>query len=685
MRKRLVAGLERYSWLDGEPADSIQWHAVFGWLDAYLKTDSASRAPAVFVRIPLLAFLGLGIVSGSSAAPPPGAEVFAALPEETQPAISPDGHWLAWFERKSPQPGVVVFDLDARKTLRILAIPANSTLSSLYAQSNRTLLLSVQDAGPGVVAGSRVIAVDVNSGASRVLTSPGGLWSLGTYLVLGSTSKPDTAIIATRPPRNLNLGHTLGNTQLMEIDVRTGKSTLIGEGGDRTVRWFVDRDGHPLAREDWEWLQNQYCVYALDAKSKRELLRRDDADPPILSGNLADGSALVLLATNGRSRQAAWALPLDGSPLRLLAEIPDADVTNVFLDPYTGAVTAIYASGLGAPVRWLDRAAERRYDSLARTFPGRVVEPYAWTADGTKTLARVSSASSPPVYYLTDFNANKADIAAESYPGLAGVTLGDVKEITYKARDGTDIPAYLATPPGGKPPFPLVVLPHGGPNERDFLLFNPLVQFLATRGYAVLQPQFRGSSGFGDAFRDAGDRQWGGLMQDDVTDGVRAMAAQQIVDPRRVCIVGTTPYGSYTALAGAASTPELYTCAVSIDGVSDLPAYVTALLPAAGAHIVASSGVARIEKRIGKPSDASLKARSPINSVASIRAHILIMYTENTGVLTVQSTNLAHALAVAGKDVSLDAFPSDTWSSTRARVRLFQELERFLGLHLQAN
>lgn len=637
----------------------------------------------MLMRGPLLALLGLGMVCGVNAAPPPGVEVFAALPEETQPDISPDGNGLAWFERKPPeQPGVVVFDLGTRKTLRIFGIPANTTLKSIAWQSNQTLLLDVQEAGGR---GPHLIAENVQSGESRTLTSPGMPWWVGTYLVAARTSRPDTALIATTPQRVLSPGGHGVNSELMEIDVRTGKSTLLKEGGERTMRWFVSHDGQPSAREDWEWQQNQYCVYALEAKSKRELLCRDESDPPILGGGLADGSALVLLAANGRSHQAAWALPLDGSPLRLLAEIPDADVTQVFLDPYTGTVTGVFASGLGASIRWLDPVAERRHDSLARAFPGRTAEAYAWSEDGTKTLTRVSSASAPPVYYLTDFNTHKADIVAESYPGLAGATLANIKEITYKARDGTDIPAYLATPPGGKPPFPLVVLPHGGPNERDFPLFNPLVQFLATRGYAVLQPQFRGSSGFGVAFRDAGDRQWGGLMQDDVTDGVRAMAAQQIADPRRVCIVGTTPYGGYAALAGAAFTPELYECAVSINGVADLPTYVDSLLPAVGSHIVSSSNEARVAKHIGKRGDATLKTRSPVNAVAAIRAHILIMYTGTTGTLAAQSSDMAHVLTAAGKDVSLDTLPADAWSSTPARVRLFQELERFLGQHLQAN
>jgi dipeptidyl aminopeptidase/acylaminoacyl peptidase len=117
--------------------------------------------------------------------------------------------------------------------------------------------------------------------------------------------------------------------------------------------------------------------------------------------------------------------------------------------------------------------------------------------------------------------------------------------------------------------LPLVILPHGGPESRDWLRFDWWAQFLATRGYAVLQPQFRGTVGFGDAFRLAGRRQWGGLMQDDLSDGVRAMITQGIADPQRVCIVGSG-YGGYAALAGAAFTPELHACAVSVNGVSNL-------------------------------------------------------------------------------------------------------------------
>ena len=146
-----------------------------------------------------------------------------------------------------------------------------------------------------------------------------------------------------------------------------------------------------------------------------------------------------------------------------------------------------------------------------------------------------------------------------------------MKPYPYKARDGLDIPAYLTLPPGKAPKnLPVVVMPHGGPDYRDYIGFDWMAQFFANRGYAVLQPNFRGSSGYGHKFTEAGLHQWGLKMQDDISDGVKKLIADGIANPKRVCIVGAS-YGGYAALAGATFTPDLYACAVSFAGISDLP------------------------------------------------------------------------------------------------------------------
>jgi dipeptidyl aminopeptidase/acylaminoacyl peptidase len=310
--------------------------------------------------------------------------------------------------------------------------------------------------------------------------------------------------------------------------------------------------------------------------------------------------------------------------------------------------------------------------------------------DGSRTLAKVETPSTPPVYYLIDFKSRRADIAGEEYPGLEGATLGEFREITYKARDGTPIPAYLTLPPGKHTgPAPLVVLPHGGPQARDYPGFDWWVQFLATRGYAVLQPQFRGSTGFGEAFERAGYRQWGGLMQDDVTDGVRAMIDQGIADAHHVCIVGAS-YGGYAALAGATFTPDLYACAASINGVSDLRALMREEVPTVVGsafrvgHVISTAQSVWTE-RIGSETDPALATKSPINSVAAIKVPVMIAYGTGDGVVpTEQSIRMAEALQKAGKTVTVVKLPDeDHWLSQAAtRTAMLEALDSFLKQHL---
>jgi dipeptidyl aminopeptidase/acylaminoacyl peptidase len=293
----------------------------------------------------------------------------------------------------------------------------------------------------------------------------------------------------------------------------------------------------------------------------------------------------------------------------------------------------------------------------------------------------VQASNVAPVYYLIDFTTHRADIAAESFPDLAGIPLGETKEIRYAARDGTRIPAYLTLPPGAASgPLPLVVLPHSDANGRDFPLFNRDVQFLATRGYAVLQPQFRGSSGFGEAFRKAGYRQWGGLMQDDVTDGVHAMVEQHVADPHRICILGYG-YGGYVALTGAALTPSLFACAVSVNGIFDVPAWVREVSPRSNIPNSRTFSTVQdsLEERVGSP-------KSPINETAAMNIPVLLIYGADGPIMDAQSERMGQALKSVGKPVTLVRLSAaDHWQwYTESRVQVLTSFESFLGEHLKA-
>jgi len=656
-------------------------------------SDAARTVRAAAAVLSVVSLACVALADSPAAAPP--AAAFGALPANTDVVLSPGGTRLAWVDHTHDKARVVMFDVDAHKELRVLALPERLKLRRLLWNDDETLIIGFSETDASRFATQTSseyfvnIAYDVSGGNGRMLPEailiPGahltrtGEAAALAYLVRQRIETPHTVMMATHACHG-------GIGCLIAVDTATGQPTVVKSGNDFTIGWMVDRNGQAVAREDWDPLKRAFRIYALSGNNVREILRRDDRDAPVLAGILPDDSALVLLASNGRPHQVAWSLPLDGSPAAVLAEDADADVERVFVDSHSGAIVGVYVGGMQTKVRWLNPQAQQRYDSVKHAFPGQEVWLYGWSADGSRTLAMVENHSTPPVYYLIDFKTHHADIAAEAYPQLARATLGELREISYKARDGTAIPAYLTLPPGKPPgPGPLVVLPHGGPQARDYPDFDWVAQFLATRGYTVLQPQFRGSTGFGEAFERAGYRQWGGLMQDDVSDGVRAMVDQGIADPHHVCIVGLS-YGGYAALAGAAFTPDLYTCAVSVSGISDLRALMESVLPGGVLHnMVISASQSQWKERVGEETDPRLGSKSPINSVGAIRIPVMIAYGTGDGVVPIeQSTRMVDALQKAGKPVTVVKLPDeDHWlSQAQTRTQLLEALESFLHDHL---
>ena len=193
------------------------------------------------------------------------------------------------------------------------------------------------------------------------------------------------------------------------------------------------------------------------------------------------------------------------------------------------------------------------------------------TADRRKVLILSSSDVDAGTYTYLNRDKGSLGLIAETMPGLPPELMSPVEPVSFAARDGWNIPAYLTVPKGmARENLPVVVMPHGGPRSRDDNSFWFLSQFLASRGYAIFQPNFRGSSGYGRPFERAGREEWGGKMQDDVVDGTNWLIAEGIADPDRICTVGWS-YGGYSAAMGAVQTPDLYRCAASINGVLDLP------------------------------------------------------------------------------------------------------------------
>ena len=282
-----------------------------------------------WVSVPSLArlhrfFVASCLVASSSQAStaPPPAEVFGALPAETQPALSPDAHWIAWLDQTENKPHIVIFDLEARRIQRIGALPQQMSLRSLQWSDDETLLATASAVGAPRVATGRATASfttlsmkPTGEGALRLPSfkadsRPADIISaIHAGMVRASTTKPHTIIMFSGP-------------SLLEVNTNTGDSERIKLGNEHTVYWAVDRDGKPVAREDWDWKTGSYRLYALKGDGIKEILRNDDKHAPTLMGVLPDDSGLVLLANNGHTHQCAWGASIGRFPAKALGRGP---------------------------------------------------------------------------------------------------------------------------------------------------------------------------------------------------------------------------------------------------------------------------------------------------------------------------------------------------------------------------
>ncbi|GAB3377482.1 S9 family peptidase [Lysobacter fragariae] len=361
-----------------------------------------------------------------------------------------------------------------------------------------------------------------------------------------------------------------------KLNVYTGQRAMLGKSPVRNADFITDAQGVVRFAQG----------YGEDLVNK--LFYRDNQDAPwkLINDEAVSGHAEHALGLSADGRIAYLQVEHDKGPDAIVAfDVATGERKEILRDAVSDPVEIFYRNGGVEPIGakfmngkprlafFDDSLPESRlYKSLGAAFAGNIPEISSSTADGKLALVRASSDRNPGDYYVFDREAKKADLLMSSRTWLAPDSLAPMQPISLTARDGLQLSGYLTVPVGssGKG-LPMVVLPHGGPfGARDYWEFNQETQLLAAAGYAVLQVNFRGSSGYGHAFSQAGARQWGGAMQDDLTDATRWATQQGVADPRRICIYGAS-YGGYAALMGVAKEPDLYRCAVGYVGIYDLP------------------------------------------------------------------------------------------------------------------
>lgn len=486
-----------------------------------------------------------------------------------------------------------------------------------------------------------------------------------------------------------------GRLSLYRVDTATGRARVAESMPGDVDDYILDASGRTVARSTYDDREKVWSLRLRRGDAYRQVWSTPaPLDPPELMGLGLEGDSIIVsadrpdLIPEGRDDSAFFNVDLatgEWKPLRF-----EFHPAAVLFHPVNR--TLIGAARLGEEgmrYSFPDPDAARMWSAAEELFPGQAPQLISWSDSLRQAIVFTSGNGESGAYHLLDLEQESVIPVGAAYAAVPPAKVGAIRALSYDAADGLEIHGYLTLPPGVSEArgLPLVVLAHGGPASRDIMGFDWWAQALASRGYAVLQPNFRGSTGYGQAFMEAGYGEWGRKMQTDLSDGVRHLAAEGVIDPARVCIVGAS-YGGYAALAGPTLDRGVYRCAVSVAGVSDLRAMV---------NYEASRGQRRDNETVRywnrfmgaeRLGDRSLDERSPARLADRVDAPILLLHGRDDTVVPIeQSRMMATALRRVGKPVEfIELAGEDHWLSRGdTRQQMLVETVKFLQTHNPAD
>lgn len=571
--------------------------------------------------VTLLFFLTIQLVAGSVAVAqlrPLTTNDLVQPSAVREVSLSPDGRYVAWLERTDDYTQLARFQdrvidprtRDYHHRIRVRDLLAPETEEPAIISLHTDMPFNLAWGGPnrllvGAVAVSkdngherpnnprevyyvfywRLISVDVETGDQVIMFGDDGAWGMRerdnyARLIDPLSEDPDHVLIAA--------SHNDRNYDLYRVSLNTGAARRVEHGRNATVSWRTNEFGQAVFRMDFDAERDRVQIYRRDDgetrwrrtdrltleeydervdRARRSIWVADTEDPDIV---------LVSMRPDDAERAGIYRYDIETDELGdLVWEHDRYDVRAVIRNAYSHKLIAATYVDDRVRMHFFDRRINAHYRAVSSFFEAdAVVQPIQVVDDAM--LLYVTGPQEPGTYYVYRMPETSVTPIAVENPILFQTRLSPVSVENYAARDGQEIQAFLTRPQGSDMRnMPMIILPHGGPELRDRLGFDFIAQYFASEGWAVFQPNFRGSGGMGRSFAEAGHGEWSGLMQDDVTDGVHWLIEQGYADPDRICIAGFS-YGGYAALAGAYSTPDLYQCAVAVAGVTDLPAFLAA-------------------------------------------------------------------------------------------------------------
>jgi pimeloyl-ACP methyl ester carboxylesterase len=643
-------------------------------ISTHQRPSPATRAAALAACSAVAALIGWQPAVAADAVP---LAAFGRLPSLENVAISPDGTKIAFVRTNGESRNLVVAPLTKPEILGGVRV-GDAKLRHIEWVDDDNLLGTVSSTSPppfGFTGATREWYQLVNFNVSKLKVNAlsFNLPKERTFNVItGDTSLRDVSGYSTLYTRGYCV-HDRTVPCLFAFTYPDRRVQLVDEASEPSTDWLMDESGNIAAQLTYYDAKNLWVIKThKDGHWTPVGSGKAAIDTPHMLGFGADGSAIIVqFLVNGDPQ---WR-PLNlsdntwGPPLG-----KGASFSKVIEDRKSGRILGgIRAVGSSEYV-FFDNELQAHWNAVLRAFPDERVELESHSDDFSRLVLKVFGSKDGYVYALYDWYTHNASILGRVYEGITAPA--EMKAMSYPAADGLTIPAFLTLPAASGKDLPLVVLPHGGPASADTLDFDWWSQALAAQGYAVLQPNFRGST-LDSKFMQAGFGEWGRKMQSDLSDGVRYLAHQGIIDSKRVCIVGAS-YGGYAALAGVTIESGVYRCAVSVAGPSDLRRFrkwtIANQMGSTQRYWDRFMGAA-------DQNDPALMAISPIEHVAAVTVPVLLIHgRDDTVVPFEQSDVMLSALQRAGKPVTLVTMKhEDHWlSRSETRLQMLQATVDFL-------
>jgi dipeptidyl aminopeptidase/acylaminoacyl peptidase len=609
---------------------------------------------------------------------------YAKLPEKSMVVVSPSGKKMAYRLITDGRQMLVVIDTVNRNIIRAISIEEVNPDNVYFIDDNRIILVISKNSRLFGFRGRHDVSVayafNIETDKFHQLMTAGygiynGQSSLGGIVGVSADHKYAYMPAWQSKSRYGLLKVNLTKRRRPRVHIR---------GTSDTVDYFVGDNGSLLARERYD---NETNVHILEAWQDDEwvVIFEEETEIKRVSfvGVTPDRHKLVMLRKDdSHGRWAYYTISLKkGAISEPIFSHKNKDVENVLTD-INRVVYGVRYSGFKPTYEFFDEKLNARIHSINKALKGSSIAIQDYTPDWSNIILYINGAGSSGQYLR--YQNGQLSLLAHARPHIKPEQVSEVQETTYEARDGLNIPTLL-TLPNDKAlvNLPAIVMPHGGPESYDTIGFDWLTQYFSSQGYLVIQPQFRGSKGFGTDHLLKGRGEWGRKMQDDLTDAVNMLVKEGKVDSKRVCIVGAS-YGGYAALAGAVFTPDIYRCIVSINGVADIPRMLEGDRRRYGRdHWVVSYWDKVISN--GKLDEDHLEKISPINAVQNIKAPVLLIHGERDLVVPFhQSEDMFDEMKDADKQVTFVELEDGNHhlSNPKNRAKALEAIDKFLKKHI---